>query len=53
MQERSKRGRGMVSKPCFLISAFLEDALNGITIFAGPKDAQSGSKSLQSLLARA
>ena len=52
MQERSKRGRGMVSEPRFLISAFLEDVLNEITTFAGPEGAQGGPKSLQSLPAQ-
>ena len=52
MQERSKRGRGMVSEPRFLIRAFLEDVLNEITTFAAPEGAQGGPKSLQSLPAR-
>ena len=52
MQERSKRGRGMVSEPRFLRSAFLEDVPNEITTVAGPKGAQGGPKSLQSLPAQ-
>ena len=47
-----KRGRGMVSEPRFLISAFLEDVPNEITTFAGPRGAQGGPKSLQSLPAQ-
>ena len=52
MQERSKRGRGMVSEHRFLISAFLKDVLNEITTFAASEGAQGGSKSLQSLPGR-
>ena len=42
----------MVSEPRFLISAFLEDVLNEITTFDGPKGAQGVPKSLQSLPAQ-
>ena len=52
VQERSKRGRAMVSELRFFISAFLEDVPNENTIFAGPEGAQGGPKSLQSLPAQ-
>ena len=48
MQERSKRGRGMVSESRFLISAFLEEVLNEIAIFGGPKASKAGSRETQS-----
>ena len=48
VQELSKRGRGMVSEPRFLISAFLEDVLNEIATFDGPKASKAGSRETQS-----
>ena len=48
MQERSKRSRGMVSEPRFLISAFLEDVLNEIATFGGPKASKAGCRETQS-----
>ena len=47
-----KKGRGVVSEPRFLISAFLKDFFGEINTFGGPEGAQGGAKSLQSLPAQ-